>query len=418
MYQDTNMVPYLQKHIIRLLGYSWKSTRIKIMMPLQKGSLSQLGTLDPVGKRDLLATMLYQMLLALEYLAAKGICHRDVKPDNILYDDKNGQFIFQLADLGLINTAADAMTFCGTPVYTAPELFDDQNSQTPAVDIWSLFVTVASTMGFIDVNALWKLPRLVVTKAILDVAADKLILFQLMAEMNVSKRASAAMMLLQMKKHYPDIVTESATAQNAKPRPAVAEHAAIPPVQAQQAPFPPSLFNGIPVNPVFSQPQDSMVLHRKRLDARQQAAALKPTKPAAPLPAPFHVATATREYIEQRESKGGMIALGNGIGPPTQFIDPKIAKQLDPNVIGPRIQYQHHPYLWYLPIPPAQEQLQWRMVQLGAGGRAFGCKLPGGDPNGLTCHIFCQRPAIPGKTCECHILCHPLCPLATIPRRV
>ncbi|KFZ23992.1 hypothetical protein V502_01523, partial [Pseudogymnoascus sp. VKM F-4520 (FW-2644)] len=232
-----------------------------------------------------------------------------------------------------------------------------------------------------------------------------------------ARRASAAMMLIQMKKNHPDIL-------------AIAQDATIPPVQAHH--------DYIPL--------DSIALHKKRLDARQQPA-IRPTKPAAPppalfpppapafgvpqalttfdpalynffgvplAPAPFDGfgGPAHREYIERCKSKGAMIALGDGTGPPTQFIDPLIAMQMDPNVIGPKIQYQYP----YTPTP-AQENPKWRMVPLGAGGRAFGC-IPRGDPNGATCHIYCDRTAIPGRTCECHVLCNPLCPLAIRPRGV
>ncbi|KFY47547.1 hypothetical protein V496_10585 [Pseudogymnoascus sp. VKM F-4515 (FW-2607)] len=389
------------KHIIPLLGYSRTSTNIKIMMPLREGSLSQLGTLDPNRHKDILATMLYQMLLALDYLAGQGICHRDVKPDNILYQKKNGYFIFQLADLGLINTAADAITFCGTPIFMAPELHDNPRLQTPAVDIWSLFVTVASAMGFIDCGRLRYATRPEITQAILNVAASNLPEFRNMAQVDRSQRASAATMLPQMKKYYPDILT-------------VAQDAAIPPFQAHHD----------------SAPLDSIPLHNKRLDARQQPA-IRPTNTAAPTsvlyrppPPAFGVPESAvsfdpalydffgiplvrptfgssdgpeyRKYMELLKAKEAMIK------------NPVYAMIKDPNSIYPKLRYQN-------PDAPTQEPPMWRMVPLGPGGRAFGC-IPRGDPNGATCHIYCDRTAIPGRTCECHILCNPACPLAIRPR--
>lgn len=129
--------------------------RPEIFTPLRMGSLTSLvKTRDmaemPDNKLSLL--VLEQMLSALDYLADNNVCHRDVKPDNIIYfwvrqDNKDPlndkAYTFQLADFGLTNVSQLARTRCGTPYYMAPEVHYGKPAQTPKVDVWSLFATIA-----------------------------------------------------------------------------------------------------------------------------------------------------------------------------------------------------------------------------------------------------------------------------------
>ncbi|KAL1855335.1 hypothetical protein VTK73DRAFT_8581 [Phialemonium thermophilum] len=74
----------------------------------------------------------------------KGLCHRDVRPANILYAEKGTapgtQPVFKLADFGLACHHMQAIEICGTAPYMAPELHATQvcYPQTPKTDVWSL----------------------------------------------------------------------------------------------------------------------------------------------------------------------------------------------------------------------------------------------------------------------------------------
>ena len=79
-----------------------------------------------------------QLCLALQYVHARGILHRDVKPANVLLADDGS---CRLADFGvsrrLASTAALATTCVGTPSFMAPELHADQ-PYASAADVWAL----------------------------------------------------------------------------------------------------------------------------------------------------------------------------------------------------------------------------------------------------------------------------------------
>ena len=116
-------------------------------MPLMEGNLKTLVesspslNLDPVSLSDL---VLRQMLLALQCIASHNIVHRDVKPENILWEydpDGSGTYRFCLGDFGLSNDPTLARTAAGTEPFMAPEVFNRQK-QTTKVDIWSLFATI------------------------------------------------------------------------------------------------------------------------------------------------------------------------------------------------------------------------------------------------------------------------------------
>ncbi|KAK3904023.1 serine/threonine protein kinase [Staphylotrichum tortipilum] len=151
------------KNIIKCLGCAkWDTNDPEVFMPLRLGSLTNLVKVPDRNKVELpddqlSGAVLEQMLSALDYLDWHTMCHCDVKPDNIVYYwllgvGREKVYTFQLADFGLANYRQHAQTYCGTGFYIAPKIQDGAFPQSPKMDVWSLFATIA------DIHPQFKFP--------------------------------------------------------------------------------------------------------------------------------------------------------------------------------------------------------------------------------------------------------------------
>jgi glycogen synthase kinase 3 beta len=86
----------------------------------------------------------YQMCRALAYLHALGICHRDIKPQNLLVDGKT--HVLKFCDFGsakkLIAGESNVAYICSR-YYRAPELIFGASDYTCSIDIWSMGCVMA-----------------------------------------------------------------------------------------------------------------------------------------------------------------------------------------------------------------------------------------------------------------------------------
>jgi len=89
----------------------------------------------------------YQALRSLAHLHACGICHRDVKPQNLLVD--TASHVLKLCDFGsakaLVRGEPNISYICSR-YYRAPELIFGATDYTPAIDVWSAGCVAAELM--------------------------------------------------------------------------------------------------------------------------------------------------------------------------------------------------------------------------------------------------------------------------------
>jgi glycogen synthase kinase 3 beta len=83
----------------------------------------------------------------LAYIHSLGICHRDIKPQNLLLDPQQG--ILKLCDFGsakiLVKGEPNVSYICSR-YYRAPELIFGATDYTPAIDAWSAGCVMAELM--------------------------------------------------------------------------------------------------------------------------------------------------------------------------------------------------------------------------------------------------------------------------------
>lgn len=89
----------------------------------------------------------YQLLRSLAYIHSLGICHRDIKPQNLLVDPYT--HVVKLCDFGsakiLVRGEPNVAYICSR-FYRAPELIFGATAYTVVIDVWSVGCVVAELL--------------------------------------------------------------------------------------------------------------------------------------------------------------------------------------------------------------------------------------------------------------------------------
>ncbi|CAK9302933.1 unnamed protein product [Gordionus sp. m RMFG-2023] len=126
-------------NIIRIYEVIDSLTKINIIMEYASGGelytkINREGRLGESTAKKLFS----QILAAVEHLHEKCIVHRDIKAENIFFFSPEN---VKLGDFGFSTTCQKKQlltTYCGSPLYAAPELFKDEGYIGTYVDLWAL----------------------------------------------------------------------------------------------------------------------------------------------------------------------------------------------------------------------------------------------------------------------------------------
>lgn len=90
---------------------------------------------------------MYQLLRSLGYIHCVGICHRDIKPQNLLLNPATG--VLKLCDFGsakILVAGEPNVSYICSRYYRAPELIFGATNYTTNIDIWSTGCVMAELM--------------------------------------------------------------------------------------------------------------------------------------------------------------------------------------------------------------------------------------------------------------------------------
>jgi hypothetical protein len=125
-------------HVVRLFEYAESQAGAAIVMELIDGvSVREILSRRGATSAEAALVVLQGSLLGLAAAHARGVVHRDYKPENVLV---NGEGASKLTDFGIAARAGDRAVPAGTLAYAPPEQFDG-GPASPAGDVYAATAT-------------------------------------------------------------------------------------------------------------------------------------------------------------------------------------------------------------------------------------------------------------------------------------
>lgn len=91
------------------------------------------------------------------YCHSRGVVHRDLKLENVLFKNKDeNDFLVKVVDFGIAGMSTEKVD-AGTLAYMAPECLEQKAANThPSIDVWSIgimfYAMVYGTLPFMSDN--------------------------------------------------------------------------------------------------------------------------------------------------------------------------------------------------------------------------------------------------------------------------
>jgi serine/threonine protein kinase len=133
----------VHKHIVKLFHAFVEGKQfIMIMEAALGGELFQYLNKHKTMPEPQARRIILQVVQAMLYCHSRGIVHRDLKLENVLfkYQDQRDLEV-KVVDFGIAGVASEDKVDAGTLAYMAPECLDDKAADTtPAIDVWAIGV--------------------------------------------------------------------------------------------------------------------------------------------------------------------------------------------------------------------------------------------------------------------------------------
>lgn len=151
--REAKLLRHVQGHpnVIQYAGLYKEPSRIYMVMELVKGSdLHTVLTKQRCLQEEAARAAFTQLVSAIDHLHANGVLHRDIKLENVLYDQTAQPAVIKVCDLGnsMLVNQPPAGNFKGTNGYTAPEVSNGAVASWSAkADVWALGVVLYAMLG-------------------------------------------------------------------------------------------------------------------------------------------------------------------------------------------------------------------------------------------------------------------------------